>query len=445
MFQWLILALTLILLGFLILFKPLWLVPLLGAAVALDISSTWYPDLGIVTKALGIASLTRFVSIALILAGFGRLLFSREMRLKFRAVFKNPLTIILLIYIVVGGASVVYSQAPGKTVLETVRLLVLFAVFVSTALLMDRDYTLLPFQAVHLSALLLAPLAFYEGFTGKLIWQAEQLLKEPVLRVNATFVDPNIFARYLVLAIAANFILQLYTREKGTRVFYLAVLPILLAELVMTSSRGGIITLAVVLLAALIMLPNRKAPLWVIGLGVLCGVIVLFGRPEIWERLLSVTQNFEVSNPQRLYLWKAAIAIFRDHPITGTGLGSFQTVFLKEYVHLRTVSDGATLSHTTVLTIASELGIIGLSVLVVLWIVLFRLVFQLYRRSDYYLNMFNNFNNKYYIGAGYFLWIITIFISSQGEGRFFEDPMFWLSAAVLVVLGFNRRFNVRLE
>jgi uncharacterized membrane protein len=86
------------------------------------------------------------------------------MRRKLSAVFKDPITIILIIYLVLGAASVVYSADPGKTVAETIRLVVCFAVFVSIALLMDKERSLLPFKAVHITALALTPLSFYEGF-----------------------------------------------------------------------------------------------------------------------------------------------------------------------------------------------------------------------------------------------------------------------------------------
>ncbi|NLI92260.1 MAG: polymerase [Peptococcaceae bacterium] len=445
MVQWVVLAITVIILGLLIIWKPLYLVPLLGIAVALEISSTWYPDLGMIGKALGMVSLTRFTSFALILAAFVRVIFMREMRQKFGAVLKDPLTIILIIFLALGAASVVYSADSGKTVAETIRLLVLFAVFVSIALLMDKDHSLLPFHAVHWAALALAPLSFYEAFTGNLIWQAQNLMKEHTLRVNTTFVDPNIFARFLILGIVANFIIQLYTREKGTKLFYLASLSILLAQLVLTSSRGGMITLVAILIGALILLPNRKAVLWVLGLGVLCGAIVLFIRPDIWERMTLVFKNYADYNYQRLYLWKAAIAIFKDHPILGSGLGSFQTVFLRDYIALKNVADGATLSHSTILTIAAELGIVGLTVLALFWIVMLVRIFTLFGNSNVYLSMFNDFHNEYYVGAGYFLWAAAVFISSQAEGRFFEDPVLWLCCAMLVVLRFSREYKVRLD
>lgn len=438
MLQWVLFVLTVLAIGLLMIRKPLWLVPLLAIAVALEISSTWYPDLGRVGDLLGIVSLTRLTSVALILAAFFRLFYIKELRQKFRAILKDPLTLILLIYIILGAASMLYSADLSKTLAETIRLLVLFAVFLSIALLMDKNKALLPFHAVHLTALALAPLSFYEAFTGNAIWH-EEVLVRGTIRVNATFVDPNIFARFLVLAIVANFILQLYTREKSVRILYMGSLAILLAQLALTSSRGGILTLLVILVAALFMLPNKKAVLWVFALGALCAALVLFIRPDIWDRLFSLSAGLAAAaGPVRAYLWQAALAIFADHPVLGTGLGTFQTVFLNDYAHLKTVASDVSLSHTTVLTIAAELGTVGLLVLVALWVILIIRVFQLLNISGYSLSIFTNYRNHYYAGAGYFLWVLTVFVSSQGEGRFFEDPIFWLGCALLVVLKLRR-------
>ncbi len=440
MYQSVILGITVVILVLLTIRKPLWLVPLLILGVALEISSTWYPDLGKVGDLMGMVSLTRLTSFALILAAFTRVLFLDEMRRKLSEVFRDSLTIVILIFIAFGAISIVYSADPGKTLIETVRLIILFAVFISIALLMDKENALLPFKAIHFVALALAPLAFYESFTGNLIWQGEHLLRESTLRVNATFVDPNIFARFLILGVVANFILQIFTRENSIKLLYMAGLAVLLAQLAFTGSRGGMVTLFVILIATLIFLPNKRAPLWVLGLGALFGGLILMGRPDLLDRMLSIT---ELANTQRLYLWKAAIEIFKDNIIIGTGLGTFQTVFENDYIYIRNVGpDGATVSHTTILTIASELGAIGLTILATIWVVILGKLYILFGTSHDYRHLSYNFRSEYYTGAGYFLMILTIFISSQGEGRFFEDPMLWLSFALLIVLKFTREYDI---
>ena len=189
--QWIVFGLTIVVLLILSIWKPLWLVPLLVLGVALEISITWYPDLGLLGQMMGLVSLAKLTGFALIFAAFIRVLFADGIRARISAVLKDPLSIMLMIFIAFGAIGFIYSAEPAKTVIETARLLILFAVFVSIAVLMDKEHALIPFKAVHVVAIALAPLAFYEGFTGNLIWQADHLLQEVTLRVNATFIDPK--------------------------------------------------------------------------------------------------------------------------------------------------------------------------------------------------------------------------------------------------------------
>lgn len=423
MYQWIALGVTGIILLLLIIRKPVWLVPLFTAALALEISGIWYPSLGIASELLGRLSLTTLIGIALILAAFIRLLFNYELKRKLSAVFGDPLTIFLMLYLILGTISMVYSTDTGKTAAEALSLLGLFAVFISIALLMDKGRSLLPFHAVHLTALLMAPLSFYEDFTGKPLWPGE-VLTEGAGRVYATFSDADTFARFLILAIVANLVIQLYSRDKSAGLLYMAGLAVLIAQLALTSSTVGLLTLIIILIAALIFLPNRKAVLWILGLGTLGGVIVLLIRPDLWGSMTSYILSFGASNPVLANTWQEATAVFKANLIYGTGLGTFPS------------------DQITVLTIAAELGIIGLAILSLLWIMMIGRLFSLYSIGGTHISMFDDFNNEYYVGTGYFLWALTVFLNSQMEGRFFEDPILWLSIACLVVLRFNRNYNV---
>ncbi|MDR0434238.1 MAG: O-antigen ligase family protein [Gracilibacteraceae bacterium] len=433
--QIIFLLLTIVPLAILAWRRPAWLSAVLAFAVAMEISILLYPDLGPVGKLIGEISLSKLTCIALILAAFLRLFVQADTRRKLRDACRQPLTLLLLLYVGLGAASLLWSADRGRTLAEIARLAVLFATFLAIIVLAKKNTLLLPFRVVHWTALLLVPLTWYEWRAGTQIWQAEQLARETVLRINDTFVDPNIFARYLVLAIAANFLLSVHAKTRLAGIFYLAALPVLLLQLILTSSRGGVITLAVILLAALILFPEKKAPLWTLAFGAVGSAVIFATRSDIVSRFAALLQNLDETNPVRVYLWRAAIAIFQDHPLLGTGLGTFQTVFLRDYSSLRTLSDGATLSHTSVLTVAAELGVAGLFLLLLLGLTLTWTVFRLYALGhSTYLGMFNDYRNSYYIGLGCVLWVGTVFVSSQAEGRMFEDPVFWLAAAILVIL-----------
>lgn len=416
--------------------KPTVLISLLAGAVALEISITWFPDLGALGSQLG--SLTRLLTVSIIGAALWQLWIAPWKWQELKIILNHFLTRALMIYIGVGAISILYSIGPGKTAFEFLRLLTLFLLYLSICLLVEREHLLLPFQVVHWVGVALVPLALYEVMTRNFIWR-EYLAEGMIVRVNATFVDPNIFARYLILAIVANLILLYLNTDstiksthvnpkRWTYVVYLSSLLGLLGALAITLSRSGLLTLVIVLILLLILIP-RKRMLQPIGLLGVIGAVILATRPTIWQRLLTFREGFSALDDQRKYLVKVAWEMFKDHPIFGVGLGGFEMMFKTQYLSLKTVipdAEGATLSHTTILTIAAELGVMGLAALAWVWVALVRVLSCLRRRLHEPAG--------YILGVGYFLWIAAVFISSQAEARFFEDPIIWISMAMMLQL-----------
>ncbi|KJS78904.1 MAG: polymerase [Desulfosporosinus sp. BICA1-9] len=443
--------------------KPAVLIWLLAGAIALEISIEWFPPLGPLGSQIN--SLARLLTLGIIGAALRCLWIEPEKRRELKVILTHYLTRALMIYIVVGALSFLYSVDRSNTVVEVVRLLTLFSLYLSIGLLTERKHILWPFRVVHWVGVAMVPLALYEGVTRHFIWRG-YLAEGMIARVNATFVDPNIFARYLILAIVANLILQYLNTEVRKRIIYMGSLLGLLGGLAITLSRSGLLTLAMVLVLMLLLIPRKKMILPIGFLG-LIGTVILAMRPTIWQRLLTFREGFGALDAQRQYLWKAAWAMFTDHPVVGVGLGGFQKMFLTQYLYLKTVIpdvEGATLSHTTLLTIAAELGLIGLAALTWVWLALMRVLWRLRkgglehsRSKNQSKNQNKNRNengnengsrngsgnenenevDRYITGVGYFLWITTVFISSQAEARFFEDPLIWISMGMLFSIADN--------
>ncbi|AFM42136.1 lipid A core-O-antigen ligase-like enyme [Desulfosporosinus acidiphilus SJ4] len=405
--------------------KPNILPSLLAGAVALDISIDWFPPLGPLGSQS--ISLARLVTVGILGSALWRLWLEPQKRQKLKVILNCFLSRSLLIYIAVGAFSLFYTIDLGKTAVGVVRLLILFLLYLGTFLLAERNQVLLPFQVVHWVGVALVPLALYEGMTRHFIWR-EYLAQGEIARVNATFVDPNIFARYLVLAIVANLVLQYFNRETKKHVVYLVSLFSLLGALAITLSRSGELTLVIILVLMILLIP-RKQMIQPIGLIGLIGSGIVAMSPLVRHRLLTFMDGMGALD-QRKYLIKVAWTMFTDHPMFGVGLGVFEKMFKTHYINMKTVIpyvEGATLSHTTLLTIAAELGFMGLTALALVWFALIRILRSL-RRLD------QNGTERYLLGVGYFIWIVTIFISSQSEGRFFEDPVLWISMAMMLSL-----------
>jgi len=146
------------------------------------------------------------------------------------------------------------------------------------------------------------------------------------------YVNRNHFAGFaeLVIPVAlVPLVLGKVRRERWFAVGLLALLP--LGALLLSASRGGIISLAAELgLLTLLLLLRRTG-----GKHVFAGAAVLLfafmlvswlGVGQILERFSSM-QSLEIASGKRASMRLDTWHIFREHPWTGTGLGTLQTVF----------------------------------------------------------------------------------------------------------------------
>src|SRR6266436_8732827 len=196
-------------------------------------------------------------------------------------------------------------------------------------------------------------------FNGKLYWFRE-------MRYGGIpfgpYVNRNHFAGFaeLVIPIAlVPLVLGKVRRERWFAVGLLALFP--LGALFLSASRGGIISLAaeIVLLSLLLVLRRTR------GKHVLAGAVVLLfafmlvswlGVRQIIERFSSM-QSLEVTSGKRASMRLNTWHIFREHPWTGTGLGTLQTVFPP----YETLYDAKVVNHAhnDYLEALSETGIAG--------------------------------------------------------------------------------------
>ena len=119
---------------------------------------------------------------------------------------------------------------------------------------------------------------------------------------------------------------------------FVALIPI--ASLLLSGSRGGVVSLTIEVLvaASLIVLyaprRSRKAASAVGALAVLAAALLFFWMAphQITERLSMIADAVhspEVAMADRLAAARDSLRIFRDRPWVGSGLGSFETVFPK--------------------------------------------------------------------------------------------------------------------
>jgi O-antigen ligase len=166
-------------------------------------------------------------------------------------------------------------------------------------------------------------------FNGKLYWFRE-------MRYGGIpfgpYVNRNHFAGFAELIIPVSLvplILGKVRKERWYLVGIFALLPI--GALFLSASRGGVVSFAVEIGVLVLMILLRRSG----GEHVLAGGIILLlalllvswlGVKQVLDRFSSL-QSLEVTSSKRASMRLDTWHIFLDHPWTGTGLGTLQTVF----------------------------------------------------------------------------------------------------------------------
>jgi O-antigen ligase len=196
-------------------------------------------------------------------------------------------------------------------------------------------------------------------FNGKLYWFR-------VMRYGGYPFGPYVnrnhfagFAEILIPVALVPLVLGKVRRERLVLVSLFAVVPIV--ALLLSASRGGIVSFAVelVILFSLLLVRRLHSKYMLAGgVVVLCAILAVswIGVQQVLERF-SGYQALDVSTGKRASMRHDTWRIFVDHPILGTGLGTLQMVFPP----YETSYDAKVVNHThnDYLEALAETGVAG--------------------------------------------------------------------------------------
>ncbi len=196
-------------------------------------------------------------------------------------------------------------------------------------------------------------------FNGKLYWFR-------VMRYGGLpfgpYVNRNHFAGFAELLIPIALVPLVLGKVRRERLFLVALFALVpIVALLLSASRGGIISLAVqitILFLLLLVRRVRSKHILVGGMVVLCAVLAVswIGVQQVLQRFTGL-QSLEVSEAKRAAMRADTWQIFLDHPLIGTGLGTLQTVFPR-YDSLYD-SKIVNHSHNDYLEALAETGVLG--------------------------------------------------------------------------------------
>jgi len=415
-----------------------YLLPLLILSLPLEISRTWFPHLSILDKFgefVGVIYFGRIFTLAVISYYMFNLLrprgvdqFLKNARDSLVETFRSPLFLALGSYILWGAFSAIWSLDRLQTAVGVARLALLWFLGAAVYDLIRRREGLITVPVTFaVISTALAGIGIYELFSSHYIWLAD--IYQPISRINATFVDANIYARFLIIGCLATAILMLNTSKTGKLIGALALL-LQIAALLGTGSRVGWLAMIVAAVGLAVLVRRRAVVLTVVGAMALLVTSILLNN-GLLMRVLEVSQNFWAAATARQYLIVSGLEMFRQNPWAGLGLGGFQHSMLTTYASQ--VVNGISLSHTALVTTAAELGIIGLGILTVFLVYVYAGLHRARLALRFSDRQFID-TQLYYQEIFAVLAITTIFISAQGEGRFFEDPYLWILVGYLTAV-----------
>jgi O-antigen ligase len=176
---------------------------------------------------------------------------------------------------------------------------------------------------------------------------------------EALYTSPNQVALYFEppLAIAAGF--ALYANDQRDRRIAFVVLALLLVALILTLSRGALLTLAALAAVAVVSMPQRRLKLALLG-GALIGGLIVSRIPPVAQRLANqFDPSYRFNTFEgRVQIWSDTLNMLRDHPIFGAGLRAYTQVMAPYVTHGRTPE---LYPHNIYLAMWSELGLLGLA------------------------------------------------------------------------------------
>jgi O-antigen ligase len=300
----------------------------------------------------------------------------------------------------------------GRTLLEF--FLLPFACLVAVAgraAFPARMPRLLAYIAVTLASIF-AIVGIVEAATERLVFYSHNLqvanTYSSFFRVTSLFRDPNLYGRHVVLGIVVLVVCLLLRRvDVAVGAVLIAVMWI---GLYFSYSQSSYAALFVAVFAVMIATADGRIR-WVALAGAVVVALVAAGiaAPKVADTSVRKATS---DRSRRIEL---TAKVFRHHPVAGVGIGG-QPIESQRLAD-RPASRQAFVSHTTPLTVAAELGTIGVLLYLALLAGSAATLLAVWRRHRA-------------LGLSLAAVFLALFVHALAYSGFFEDPMTWLVLAV---------------
>jgi O-antigen ligase/Flp pilus assembly protein TadD len=319
---------------------------------------------------------------------------------------RNPILLPIAVFTSIAGVSVLYAPSRYNTTIEFAKMLTFIAFFlVSLNALVDEKQTRLALHALFFSGLAVATLSLLQ-LAGVLSWLFPVWPGNPQ-HMYSTFGNDSGVAGYLLPVLPIGIGLFLTSATRRSRWICFAGTAAIVYAMLACQTRGVWLGALVALVFLLVNLVKRtelrrvlSAHKWYLVLALVLAVVfvgVQFEFPaastdeiNTWTRITDTFEVDQVGVNLRAVFWGAALLMAADSPVFGLGLGSYEyysqlyqgklMAALGPMSRLQPNELETATAHNDYLQLASELGVVGVAVLVWCVLVFWRCVRERFRR-----------------------------------------------------------------
>jgi O-antigen ligase len=199
---------------------------------------------------------------------------------------------------------------------------------------------------------------------------------------TAYAIDSNYFGASFILPIAISTCFLFYAKPLIGRLASGVATLIMLSGLLVTGSRGAFLAAVAIFIYFAIRSKYRAqvtAFLLVAG-----SVTLLF--PSVYARFANDPSGQQGSASGRTFIWQTGLYSLRDHIFFGTGVGSYATTYDRNFldVYQAAFQGWSRPSHSILVGGLTELGIVGLILVLAAWYVSFRQLKLIPKTSEWF-------------------------------------------------------------
>jgi len=343
-----------------------------------------------------------------------------------------------LAFLFLSGISTIFSAYVHDSLQEWLNLASYVVAFTCAIVLFTR------FPVRRLMIILLATSAFAFCLLSLLPGEINFPFTSVTASFFGRFYQANATAAFLLLIIFPALALYLRGGERLPTFFYGLVGWLALLCLGLTNSRGGWLVCLLVLLPVLVGLlrglSRREGLGLVIRLGILLFCLLLALKlltdsgpqggvaPQVLtQRAAELTEATSTSRGARVVFWKAALEIAVEHPVTGTGFGTFGKFLPRHLTDIRFYSKYV---HNLYLALAAEAGFPALAAF--LWLVGTLLV-AVFRKGRILGMEPQSTEWALWVGLSGALVTFLLHNGIDIDWRFPAIPLFWVLEAALLL------------